>query len=239
MLTIYKAGDMGRFKNDWLNARYHFSFGDYHNPRRMGFGPLRVINDDVIGAGTGFGMHPHKDMEIITFVREGGINHRDSLGNQGRTSAGDVQVMSAGTGITHAESADASADTKAFQIWIQPRAKGLPPRWEQAEFPKQAATDGLTLLISGRAADAGKGALSIYQDAAIYGGRLEKGATIVHTVNGQAYIVVSEGRITVNGQGLETGDGAEVTEERSLTIEALETTVLLVIEMDKDQRKAA
>jgi redox-sensitive bicupin YhaK (pirin superfamily) len=184
-------------------------------------------------------MHPHKDMEIITYVREGAIEHQDSLGNKGRTAAGDVQVMSAGTGITHAEMAGKDGDTKLFQIWIHPRARHLQPRWEQAEFPKQPVTDALNLLVSGREKDADKNALTINQDAAIYGGRLTKGTRLSHAVSGDAYIVLSEGAIRVNGTEMSEGDGAEVADERDLVIEALEDTVLLVIEMDGAQQKAA
>ena len=239
MLKIYKAAAMGTFRNDWLNARYHFSFSNYHDPERMSFGPLRVINDDVIGKGTGFPMHPHRDMEIITYVREGAIHHRDSLGNAGSTGAGDVQVMSAGTGIVHAEAAGKDRDTKSFQIWIEPRAKRLEPRWAQAEFPKLPVTDKLTLLISGRARDEGKGALPIYQDAAMYGGKMLHGAKLDHAVQGDAYIIASEGSLRVNGQILNTGDGAEATGETALSIEALQDSVVLVIELDAPQQRAA
>ncbi len=239
MLKVYKAAAMGGFRNHWLNSRFHFSFADYYNPDRMGFGPLRVINDDIIGAGQGFGMHPHKDMEIITYVREGVITHRDSLGNEGHTAAGDVQVMSAGTGITHAEMAGREGSTKLFQIWIQPRARNLAPRWEQSVFPKEPVTDRLNLLVSGRAGDNGKNALMINQDAAIYGGKLLKGTQLSHKIGGQAYIVIAEGTVRINGTEMAEGDGAEATGEKTLVIEAGTDSVLLVIEMDVAQRKAA
>lgn len=231
MMNIYKKDDLGHADHGWLRTNFHFSFADYHNDNRMGFGPLRVINDDWIKAGSGFPMHPHRDMEIITYVRSGAVLHQDSLGNEGRTGAGDVQVMTAGTGIMHGERADPDGDTTLFQIWIKPRARNLPPRWDQAEFPKAPVKDTLELLVSGRDADAGKGALSINQDAAIYGGRLEKGTQLTHALKGPAYIVISEGRLRVNGQELAKGDGAEIEGETDLSIEALENGELLVIEV--------
>lgn len=231
MLTIYKKETLGRFDNEWLQARFHFSFGDYHNPKRVSFGSLRVINDDVIAAGAGFDMHPHKDMEIITYVRDGAILHRDSMGNAGRTGAGDVQVMSAGTGVYHSEAASPDQPTRSYQIWIRPRERSLPPRWAQAEFPKQPVRDALPLLVSGFAEDAGKGALSIYQDASIHGGRLADGTTLRHPVRGQAYILVSEGRIRVDGQELVEGDGAEATDLPMLEIEALGDAALLILDV--------
>lgn len=231
MLTPIRHGDLGRFSNEWLNARYHFSFSEYHNSARMGFGPLRVINDDRIRAGSGFGMHPHRDMEIITYVRSGAIIHRDSLGNEGRTDAGDVQVMSAGSGIRHAESSDAHTDTTLFQIWIQPRERGVTPRWDQRAFPKDPVADALPLLVSGRAEDADKGALAIHQDAAIYGGRMVSGAQLVHALQGPAYIIMSAGTATINGTLLGPGDGAEVTNEPRLDIHAVSDAELLVIDL--------
>ena len=145
----------------WLDARHHFSFSNYQNPKRQQFGVLRVINDDVIKAGTGFDTHPHQNMEIITYVREGAITHRDSNGNVGRTEAGDVQVMSAGTGVSHSEFNRESEDTNIFQIWIDPNQLDVKPRWDSYTFPKQPTADALMLLVSGD----GDAPLSIHQDA--------------------------------------------------------------------------
>lgn len=233
MIRLYPKGTLGAFHNEWLDSRHHFSFGDYHDRSRMGFGPLRVINDDLIRAGQGFDLHPHRDMEIITYVRSGAVHHRDSLGHQGCTAAGDVQVMSAGTGIAHAEYADPHEDTTLFQIWIKPSATGLPPRWEQAVFPKALRQDDLQLLVSGRKEDQGASVLHIHQEAAIYGGVVGDGTRLTHQVRGPtgAYVVVSAGEIDLNGTIMQTGDGAEVTDEGILSIRGLTDAELLVIEV--------
>lgn len=231
MLTPFRKNDLGHVKNDWLDSRFHFSFAEYHNPARMGFGPLRVINDDIIRAGSGFDFHSHRDMEIITYVRKGTIIHQDNLGNQGRTDAGDVQVMSAGRGIVHAETSDPATDTTLFQIWIHPRQRGTNPRWDQKAFPKAPVGNNLNLLVSGRDADKDKSVLMIQQDAAIYGGRLKSGTTINHALKGPAYIVMSDGSATINGEKLEAGDGAELTDETNLNIAAETDAEILVIEL--------
>ncbi len=233
MMKVYPRGQLGSFENEWLDTRYHFSFSNYYNPTRMGFGPLRVINDDKVRAGSGFDPHPHRDMEIITYVRTGSVIHRDSLGHEGRTGAGDVQVMSAGTGITHAEYADPEEDTTLFQIWIRPDKTGLAPRWEQAQFPKTPVNDHLPLLVSGRAEDEGQNVLKIHQDAAIYGGVLVPGAIVTHALKGRtgAYVIVSAGQVEVNGTALSQGDGAEITDESSLRIRAPQDAEILVIEV--------
>jgi redox-sensitive bicupin YhaK (pirin superfamily) len=211
-VTIYPFDKLGEFQNDWLHARYHFSFSEYRNPERVRFGVLRVINDDIVRAGGGFGMHPHEDMEIITYVRHGAITHEDSLGNKGRTAAGDVQVMSAGTGIRHSEANTEDEDTNLYQIWIFPREKGVAPRWDQRSFPKDPVNDNLHLLVSGREEDAESGALYIHQDAYIYGGRLNAGAAVTQKLAHQGYLLVSEGEILLNGQKMRKGDGAEITD---------------------------
>lgn len=231
MLNVFPFKDLGRFKNGWLDTHYHFSFADYHNPDRMGFGALRVINDDIIKADSGFGTHPHRDMEIITYVRKGTIIHRDNLGHEGRTGAGDVQVMSAGRGIAHAEHSDKAEDTTLFQIWIHPRTRGVDPRWDQKAFPKDPVNENLNLLVSGRAEDAGKGALMIHQDAALYGGRLLAGTTLTHRLKSAAYVVMSEGTVTVNGTPMTAGDGAEISGESEITLHADSDSEVLVIEV--------
>ena len=140
MIEVRPFAELGRFDNDWLNARYHFSFGHYHDPARDGLGPLLVWNDDIIAPGGGFDLHGHRDMEIVTYVREGAISHRDHLGNEGRTEAGDVQVMTAGKGILHAEHNLEAGPTRLFQIWIRPQTNSLKPRWEQRRSPPVIAT---------------------------------------------------------------------------------------------------
>ena len=152
MIEVRPFEKLGRFENGWLRARYHFSFAGYHDPARRGVGPLLVWNDDNIRAGTGFERHGHRDMEIITYVRRGAITHEDHLGNRGRTEAGDVQVMSAGTGILHAEFNEEDEDTELFQIWIAPSQEGVTPRWEQRRFPQTERGGSLVALASGRAA---------------------------------------------------------------------------------------
>ena len=186
MIEIRTFDTLGRFDNDWLSARYHFSFANYHDPARRGFGPLLVWNDDTIQPGRGFDRHGHRDMAIITYVREGAISHEDHLGNRGRTEAGDVQVMSAGTGIQHAEFNQETEPTRIFQIWIEPSRTGVAPRWEKRQFPKDDRGGALVTLASGRdrGADDGpegpEGALPIYQDAAILGATLDAGQSVTH-----------------------------------------------------------
>ncbi len=231
MIKVYPYERLGHNRFDWLDTRYHFSFADYHNPQRMGFGALRVINDDIVKGGAGFDMHPHKNMEIITYVRKGAITHRDSMDNEGRTEAGDVQVMSAGTGVYHAEYNREDEDATLFQIWIQPREKNVKPRWDARKFPKEPVNDRLKLLVSGRAEDAESGALYIHQDASVSGGALKAGAAISQPVRDQAYLVVSEGRVRVAGQELGRGDGAEITGADKVDIAALSDAEILMIEV--------
>lgn len=226
MITIYPYETLGHADHGWLDARHHFSFASYRNSNRMGFGTLRVINDDIIQAGTGFATHPHEDMEIITYVRKGAISHKDSKGNEGKTHAGDVQVMSAGTGIEHSEFNHEKEATNLFQIWITPNRLGVTPRWDSHAFPKAPVNDNLSLLVSGD----GTAPLHIHQDAFIYAGTLEKDAVINHSITHQAYVLVSEGSIEIEGKPLKKGDGAEITELNAISIKALETTEVLVID---------
>lgn len=227
MVTHYPYINLGHANHGWLDARHHFSFASYHNPERQQFGVLRVINDDVIKAGAGFDTHPHKNMEIITYVRKGAITHRDSNGNVGRTVAGDVQVMSAGSGVFHSEFNLESDDTNIFQIWIEPNQLEVKPQWDSFKFPKQASADFLTLLVSGN----GEAPLSIHQDAFIYAGHLTEGTELTHSIKHQAYILVSEGSLLIDGHNLNKGDGLEVTALSSITIKAQSDTKLLVIDV--------
>jgi redox-sensitive bicupin YhaK (pirin superfamily) len=231
MITPYPFRTLGTLNTGWLHARYHFSFANYYNPTRMGFGTLRVINDDRVEAGKGFAPHSHENMEIITYVREGAIHHRDSLGNEGVTQAGDVQVMSAGTGITHSEHAGTASDTRLYQIWIEPNQHNIVPRWEQAAFPKSPVHNQLPLLVSGYGRDANKGALWIAQEAAVSGGRLTPQQSITQVCSDAAYILISKGAVEINGTRLEQGDGAESSGETSLIIKALEEAEVLVIDV--------
>ncbi|MDD9906657.1 MAG: pirin family protein [Rhodospirillaceae bacterium] len=222
---------LGRFENDWLDTRYHFSFADYHDPNRMGVGPLRVWNDDRIAPGMGFDPHPHRNMEIITYVRRGAITHRDNLGNEGRTEAGDVQVMSAGTGIVHAEYNLEREPTDLFQIWIMPNERGHAPRWDTRRFPKMDRAGALVALASGRSN--GGDALHIHADATLYGATLPAGQTLSVPLGSgrQAYLVPATGRLEAAGAILETRSGAAVRDMDSVAVSALEDSELLFVDL--------
>jgi hypothetical protein len=222
---------LGRVQHGWLDARHHFSFGSYHDPARMGWGPIRVWNDDIIAPKSGFPTHGHRDMEIITFVREGAITHRDSLGNEGRTAAGDVQVMSAGDGVQHSEYNLEDAATRLFQIWIEPRASGGAPRWDAKAFPKDSRANSLAILASGFAEDIAAGALEIRTDARLYGASLAVGAQLTHPVQpaSHLYLVVSRGAVRVNGIEAGEGDALAISEEAALEIAALAADSQIVI----------
>lgn len=231
MTNVYPYETLGHANHGWLDAHHHFSFARYWNPERMGFGALRVVNDDIVEAAKGFGAHPHDNMEIITYVRQGTITHKDSMGNEGSTTAGDVQVMSAGTGVFHSEYSAGPDATKLYQIWIEPSVRNVEPRWESKQFPKAPVTDSLPLLVSGQPEHAGTDALFIHQDAAIYGGNLKAGTSIELTVKHQSYVLASQGNFTVNGLDLHRGDGAEVTGTKTLTITAVTDSEVLVIDV--------
>jgi len=227
MITHHKYDDLGGANHGWLDARHHFSFASYRDPAKMSFGELLVINDDVIQPHTGFDTHPHADMEIITYVRRGAISHKDNRGNSGRTTAGNVQVMSAGTGISHSEYNHEDEETNIFQIWIMPRSRGIEPRWDAAEFPKTPSRDTLPLLVSGD----GSAPLSIHQDARIYAGRLAAGTALTHHIEGQAYLLVSEGEVAIGGHVAKRGDGLAISGQDSIDLGAAADSEVLVIEV--------
>lgn len=231
MIKIQRFENLGEMEIPWLHARYHFSFSNYYNPQRMGFGVLRVINDDIVRAKGGFDTHPHKDMEIITYVRKGAITHEDNKGNIGRTEAGDVQVMSAGSGIYHSEHNVENEDTQLYQIWIEPHTKSVKPSWEACAFPKKANTKSLPLLVSGRKEDKDEGALYINQYASIYGGIIKKDSVIEHPIRDQAYLLVSEGEINIDGNILKKGDGAEITKQKNIKIAANANSEIVLIDV--------
>ncbi len=235
MIHIQPFEDLGRFDNDWLAARYHFSFAGYRDPARVGVGPLIVWNDDTVQPGRGFERHGHRDMEIVTYVREGAISHQDHLGNRGRIEAGDVQVMSAGKGIVHAEHNLEAEPARIFQIWIEPSETGLEPRWAQRRFPKGDRDGALVVLASGRAGHAAgqDGALPIHQDAAILGATLEAGRRVSHRLDAgrKAYLVPARGRVRVNDVIAEARDGVTITEETEITITALEDAEILLADL--------
>ncbi|MFT6910491.1 MAG: redox-sensitive bicupin YhaK (pirin superfamily) [Oleiphilaceae bacterium] len=227
MITHYPYENLGHANHGWLDARHHFSFAGYQDPQRMQFGVLRVINDDVIKAGAGFDTHPHRNMEIITYVKAGAITHRDSHGNVGRTVAGDVQVMSAGTGVYHSEFNLESEETNIFQIWIEPNQLEVKPQWDSHNFPKEPTVDSLMLMVSGD----GDAPLSIHQDAYIYAGNLCEGTELTHPIKHQVYVLVSEGVLELDGRLLNSGDGVEVSKLSSINLKALSNTKILVIDV--------
>ncbi len=232
MIDIRPFNSLGAFRNDWLNAKHHFSFSGYHDPKRMGVGALRVWNDDEIAPHTGFGAHPHRDMEIITFVRQGAITHKDSLGNIGATRAGDVQVMHAGTGITHAEMNQEDEATRLFQIWIIPDESGVKPGWEAREFPRNAG-EGLQILASGRPADAGTGALALHANAAVLAAKLAAGEKASYSLKSgrAAYLVAATGDIKVNGSLAHARDGVALQDEPEITIEAVSDAEIVLVDV--------
>ena len=224
---------LGGADHGWLKAKHHFSFANYYDPRRMGWGSLRVWNDDEIAANSGFPPHPHADMEIITYVREGAITHKDSLGNEGRTVAGDVQVMSAGTGIRHAEYNLESETTKIFQIWVIPSARGDAPQWGARPFPKDDRAGRFVPLASGFEGDGD--ALPIRTPARLLGATLlkDQAETYRPVETGgprYLYLVVSKGRVEVNGVELDTRDGAAIKDEAELKITALEDAEVVLLD---------
>lgn len=220
MIEVTPFAQLGRFENDWLTARYHFSFADYHDPARMGVGPLRVWNDDTVAPGEGFEMHGHRDMEIVTYVRQGAITHQDHLGNRGRTGAGDLQVMTAGKGILHSEYNLEAEPTRIFQIWIRPNQRRLKPRWAQRRFPRATREGALVPLASGR--DGDRDALPIHQDAALLGASLLTGQSVTHRLDPgrRAYLVAASGQYDVNGVAVAARDGVTVAGEDAIAITA-------------------
>jgi quercetin 2,3-dioxygenase len=223
---------LGKFDADWLAARYHFSFSGYRDPARMQWGALRVWNDDTIQPKTGFPPHPHADMEIITYVRTGAITHQDSMGNRGRTEAGDVQVMSAGGGVTHAEYNLEDEATTLYQIWITPKERGGKPYWGAAKFPKADRAGSLVTLASGFDDDQQAGALPIRQDARVLAATLEKGQQVAYQLASgrHAYLAVAKGRATVNGIELGPRDGAAIRDEANIRIEASADAEIVLVD---------
>lgn len=231
MIDIRPFDGLGKFKIDWLNASHHFSFGHYMDPDRMGVGALRVWNDDTIEPGTGFDPHPHRDMEIITYVRKGAITHQDRLGNRGRTEAGDVQVMSAGTGIVHAEYNEEPEQTQIFQIWIIPDATGHEPRWDSKAFPKDDRSGELVVLASGRPDDTD--ALRINQNAAVMGATINPGQTVTNELGAgrKVYLVPATGVIEVNGKTVNARDGVAIADEDRIEIKGVEAAEIVMVDV--------
>ena len=230
MIDVRPFASLGAADHGWLQARHHFSFGHYADAGRRNWGGLRVWNDDTVAAGAGFPMHPHADMEIITYVREGAITHEDSLGNRGRTEAGDVQVMSAGSGLRHSEFNLEDAATKLFQIWIVPRERGGAPTWGAKPFPRERRDGRFVVLASGDPADAD--ALPIRADARVLGATLKAGEAVGYDIDAAryGYLVAARGHVKVNGQLLGTRDGAAIHGEMHLDIVANDDAELVFVD---------
>jgi hypothetical protein len=222
---------LGGDNRGWLNTRHHFSFASYHDPKRLNWGALRVWNDDEIAPETGFPPHPHADMEIITYVRQGAITHQDSLGNKGRTVAGDVQVMSAGSGIRHSEYNLENEPTKIFQIWIEPTGSGGNPGWGAKPFPKADRSGRFAVLASGFKEDAG--ALPIRADARVLGATLRAGEIAEYRLaeGRRGYLVAAGGRVEVNDVALAERDGAAIQNEHDLRVAAIEDAEIILVDV--------
>ncbi len=228
MIDIRPFASLGHANHGWLDAHHHFSFASYYDPARMGWGRIRVWNDDKIAAKSGFPPHPHRDMEIVTYVRTGAITHQDSMGNKGRTGAGDVQVMSAGTGVTHAEYNLEDEDTTLFQIWIETDRPGAEPQWGAMPFPKESRQGAFQLLASG---DPDDGTLTINANARILGATLGAGESIALDADPARHLyTVASGPVRVNGIAAAARDGIAITGETRLTIETEDGAELVLVD---------
>ncbi|MBU6401626.1 MAG: pirin family protein [Verrucomicrobia bacterium] len=232
MMTIRRAEDRGHANHGWLDTHYTFSFADYYEPRWMGFRSLRVINDDTIAGGGGFGTHPHRDMEILTYVLSGALRHRDSMGHETVLKPGDAQRISAGTGIAHSEFNYSPIEpVHLLQIWIQPERKGAVPSYAERSFGNGGAFQGLTLVASREGRD---GSVSLGQNAEVWLARLGKHGGATHTLapGRHAWVHVAEGEITLNGQALRAGDGAAISNHAGLTLAARASAQALLFDLN-------
>ena len=231
MIELRPFNSLGAANHGWLDSHHHFSFAGYHDPSRVNWGSLRVWNDDSIAPKTGFPTHPHNDMEIITYVRKGAITHRDSMGNEGRTEAGDVQVMSAGSGIQHSEYNLEDEETQIFQIWIIPEERGGKPEWGARPFPKADRAGDFVPLASGVAND--DDALPIRTDARVLGATVKAGESVTYTprdASRHLYLVPATGKVRVEGVEANARDGVAITQRESVTITALEDSELVLVD---------
>ncbi len=230
MIELRPFAQLGGDNHGWLNAKHHFSFANYHDPARMHWGNLRVWNDDTIQPHSGFPPHAHRDMEIITYVREGAITHEDNLGNKGRTEAGDVQVMSAGTGITHAEYNREDVTTRIFQIWIMPTSGGEKPSWGTRTFPRGEGSGRFVVLASGYETD--KDALPIRTDARVVGATLKAGETTEYPIgkDRKAYLVPAKGAVQIDGVRVNERDGAAIADVDVLKVSAIEDSEIVLVD---------
>ena len=220
MIRLRPGSERGQTTLDWLDSRHSFSFDRYYDPRNMGFRHLRVLNEDRVQPGRGFGRHPHRDMEIVTYILEGALEHSDSLGNGSIIRPGEVQRMSAGAGITHSEyNPSATEPVHLLQIWILPETLSLPPSYEQKTIPLEESKGALRLVA---APDGRGGAVTLHQDVQLYVARLGGGEQVIHRLlpGRHAWVQVARGSVTLNGLGMEAGDGAAVSQEEELTLQA-------------------
>jgi redox-sensitive bicupin YhaK (pirin superfamily) len=232
MITIRKSEERGHANHGWLDTYHSFSFADYYDPNNMGFRSLRVINDDKVAGGMGFGMHPHHDMEIVTYLLSGALEHRDSMGNGAVMKPGDVQRMTAGTGVLHSEKNYSPIDpVHLLQIWILPEEKSLKPGYEQKSFNSELKPGKLVPVVSKNPKN---GALKIHQDVDLLIGKFNAGDKASYELkpNRHAWVQVAEGKVTLNGQELKAGDGAQVSDERNLSIEGKEPSQVLLFDLN-------
>ena len=231
MIELRPYNELGGAQHGWLDTRHHFSFADYYNPKRMSWGQLRVWNDDSIAARSGFPPHPHRDMEIITYVRSGAITHEDNLGNRGRTEAGDVQVMSAGSGIAHSEMNEEDVATQIFQIWIMPNEQGLPPAWGTKPFPKGERSGSFVTLASGLPGDTD--ALPIRANARLVAATLKAGQSTEYQIapGRKVYLVPASGQIEINGVIAAAGDGVAISNESLLKVSAQQDSEIVLVDV--------
>ncbi|MEO6247692.1 MAG: pirin family protein [Sphingomicrobium sp.] len=230
MIDLRPFDSLGGDNHGWLDAKHHFSFANYYDPARTSWGNLRVWNDDAIAPNTGFPAHPHRDKEIITYVREGAITHQDSLGNHGRTEAGDVQVMSAGTGIRHSEVNQEDTTTRLFQIWIEPTSTGESPSWGARPFPKGERAGQFVVLASGFPEDGD--ALPIRTNARVVAATLKAGDTVEYLLGKErrGYLVPATGAVEIDGTRVNARDGAAIRDEDVLRVTAIEDSEIVLVD---------
>ena len=230
MIQVVKSHERHTADHGWLQTHWHFSFGDYYDPANLNWSRLRVFNDDVVQPGGGFPMHPHRDMEIVTYVLDSELEHRDSLGNRGVIHPGEVQVMSAGRGIVHSEfNPSKERPVHLLQLWVEPRRRGNEPRWEQRQFTRGQRLNRLLPVISPGPAD---GTMAIDQDAAVYVSSLDAGREVTHRNAGShAYLFVTGGEVTVNGNKLAEGDQGRIADEKALTVRAERDAEFILLDL--------
>jgi redox-sensitive bicupin YhaK (pirin superfamily) len=231
MINIRRSGDRGHFDHGWLDTHFTFSFADYYDPKHVHFRTLRVLNDDRVAAGAGFPTHPHKDMEIVTYVLEGALEHRDSMGTGSVIRPGDVQYMSAGSGVTHSEfNASKTEPVHLLQIWMFPEQKGLKPVYDQRNFPEAERRGKLRLVAS---PDGRDGSVKIRQDNELYATVLGKGESVKHALKAErhAYVQVARGSVKLNGKQLDEGDGAAISAEKTVELSGVDNAEVLLFDL--------